>query len=66
MDMETVPGAFAGTVFALFGAALLLWTVTRAVRSEPVTPGSGTLGTAVAGFFGIVSLLVGVWLFLTL
>ncbi|MFJ4848945.1 MULTISPECIES: hypothetical protein [unclassified Streptomyces] len=66
MDMETVPGAFAGAVFALFGAALLVWTVTRAVRDEPVTPGAGTLGTAVAGFFAIGSLFVGVWLFLTL
>ncbi|MGW1973931.1 hypothetical protein ACWCOY_37575 [Streptomyces tubercidicus] len=64
--METVPGAFAGTVFALFGAVLLLWTVIRAARGEPVTPGGGTLATAVTGFFGIVSLLVGVWLFLTL
>ncbi|MFB7291093.1 hypothetical protein [Actinacidiphila glaucinigra] len=66
MYMETVPGIFAGTVFAVFGAALLAWTVTRSLRHLPVVQGGGPASVAVAGFFGVVSLLVGVWLFLIL
>lgn len=66
MYMETAPGIFAGTVFAVFGAALLAWTVTRSLRHLPVVRGGGPASAAVAGFFGVVSLLVGVWLFLIL
>ncbi|MEU4091336.1 hypothetical protein [Streptomyces sp. NPDC026673] len=64
--METVPGIFAGTVLAVFGAALAAWTVTRSLRHEPVVRRGGPAAAAVAGFFGVVSLLVGVWLFLLL
>jgi hypothetical protein len=66
MYMETAPGIFAGVVFAVFGAALLAWTVTRSLRREPVVHGGGPAAAAVAGFCGVVSLLVGVWLFLIL
>jgi hypothetical protein len=66
MYMDTVPGIFATVVFAVFGAALLVWTVTRSLRREPVVTGRGPSAAGVAGFFGAVSLLVGVWLFLIL
>lgn len=64
--MDTAPGIFATVVFAVFGAALLVWTVSRSLRREPVVPGGGPAAAGLAGFFGVVSLLVGVWLFLIL
>lgn len=62
--MDTAPAVFAGTVFALFGAALLLWTVTRVTRHAPVTEGGGPAATVLAMMFGAASLLAGVWSFL--
>lgn len=62
--MESGPAIFAGTAFALFGAALLLWTGVRVRHGRPVaqevaTPMAATLTT----IFGIVFLLLGVWCF---
>lgn len=37
--MESAPAVFAGTTFALFGGALLLWTGTRTRRRAPVAAG---------------------------
>ncbi|WP_329316122.1 hypothetical protein [Streptomyces sp. NBC_01262] len=59
--MDSAPAVFAGAVFALFGAGLLLWTVTRITRRVPVTEGGGQTATVLAVLFGAVSLLVGVW-----
>jgi hypothetical protein len=59
--MDTAPAVFAGTVFARFGAGLLLWTVTRITRRVPVTEGGGPTATVLSVLFGAVSLLAGVW-----
>ncbi|WP_031080985.1 hypothetical protein [Streptomyces sp. NRRL WC-3549] len=60
--MESVTAGFAGTAFALFGAALLVWTGARAIRRAPVAHGvSPVASTTLATFFGIVFLAVGVW-----
>jgi hypothetical protein len=59
--MDSAPAVFAGAVFGLFGAGLLLWTVTRITQREPVTDGGGQTATVLAVLFGAVSLLVGVW-----
>ncbi|MGW0465408.1 hypothetical protein ACWDX6_09075 [Streptomyces sp. NPDC003027] len=62
--MESVPAIFAGTAFALFGAALLLWTGVRVMHREPVAlgvaPGSAA---ALTTLFGAASLLLGLWCF---
>lgn len=62
--MESGPAAFAGTVFVLFGGALLMWTAVRVRHREPVAHGvspvaSATLATVAA----IVALAVGTWCF---
>ncbi len=63
--MESGPAIFAGTVFALFGAALLMWTVVRVAHRRPVAHDarpvtSATLTTLVSAG----SLMLGVWCFL--
>jgi len=63
-DMDTAPAVFAGTVFGLFGAGLLLWTVTRITRQAPVAEGAGQTAMVLAVLFGAVSLFAGVWSFL--
>lgn len=60
--MESGPAIFTGTVFALFGAVLLGWTVLRAWRREPVALGvhqavSVTLATVIA----VGCLALGTW-----
>ncbi|MFF8275247.1 hypothetical protein ACF05T_03875 [Streptomyces lateritius] len=62
--MESGPAIFAGTAFALFGAALLLWTGVRVAHREPVAHGVAT-GAAITltTAFGAVFLLLGVWCF---
>ncbi|WP_344077392.1 hypothetical protein [Streptomyces crystallinus] len=61
---EAGPAVFAGTVFVLFGGALLLWTGARLRHGAPVADGAGPLASAVlAVFFGAVLLLAGVWCF---
>ncbi|MFF7180184.1 hypothetical protein [Streptomyces sp. NPDC008121] len=62
--MESGPAIFAGTAFALFGAALMLWTGARVLSREPVAHGVAP-GTAavLTTLFGVVFLLLGVWCF---
>ncbi|MEU3528601.1 hypothetical protein AB0E62_32930 [Streptomyces sp. NPDC038707] len=58
--MESGPAVFAGTVFALFGAGLLVWTGARLRRREPVGLGvSRVASTAVAGLAGTLALALG-------
>ncbi|WP_328537506.1 hypothetical protein [Streptomyces sp. NBC_00344] len=62
--MESAPAVFAGTVFALFGGALLLWTGACALRRTPVALGSDPVrSAAVAALCGVVFLGLGVWCF---
>ncbi|MES4889255.1 hypothetical protein [Streptomyces sp. NPDC096012] len=44
--MESAPSIFAGTVFALFGGALLVWTGVRSRRREPVAEGVNPVASA--------------------
>lgn len=59
--MERVPALFAGTVFAVSGAALLFWTASRLRIGQPVTAAGGTAATVMSICFGAVALLTGVW-----
>ncbi|MBM7169266.1 hypothetical protein JQK87_12715 [Streptomyces sp. G44] len=62
--MESAPAIFAGTVFALFGAALLLWTGVRVAHREPVAQGVSPVASAtLAALAGTGALLLGVWCF---
>jgi hypothetical protein len=62
--MESTPAIFAGTVFALFGGALLLWTGARTLHRAPVAHGVSPVASAVlAGLFSVVFLALGVWCF---
>ncbi|MCX4549208.1 hypothetical protein OG204_20975 [Streptomyces sp. NBC_01387] len=62
--MESAPAVFAGTTFALFGAALLLWTAVRVLHRAPVAQGADpTRSATLAAIFGVVSLGLGVWCF---
>ncbi|MEU9701175.1 hypothetical protein [Streptomyces sp. NPDC047981] len=62
--MESGPAIFAGTAFALFGAALLLWTGVRVAHGEPVAQGVATrVAATLATIFGLLFLLLGVWCF---
>ncbi|MCR8946425.1 MULTISPECIES: hypothetical protein [Streptomyces] len=64
-DMESVAAVFAGTAFALFGAALLVWTGARALHRAPVLHGvSPVASTALTTFFGVLFLALGVWCFM--
>ncbi|MEU8507114.1 hypothetical protein AB0C40_20750 [Streptomyces brevispora] len=60
--MESGPAVFAGAVFALFGAALLLWTGARTLHRAPVAHRvSSGASTALATVFGVAFLVLGVW-----
>ncbi|WP_329209678.1 hypothetical protein OG257_21160 [Streptomyces sp. NBC_00683] len=62
--MESVSAVFAGSAFALFGAALLIWTGARAIHRAPVAHGvSPVASTALATLFGVLFLVLGVWCF---
>ncbi|WP_030749298.1 hypothetical protein [Streptomyces griseus] len=62
--MESGPAIFAGTAFALFGGALLLWTTVRVRQGEPVVLGVAPRAAALcAGLAGALSLALGVWCF---
>ncbi|QNE76527.1 hypothetical protein F0344_19565 [Streptomyces finlayi] len=62
--MENVTAVFAGTAFALFGAALLIWTGARTLHRAPVAHGvSPVASTALATLFGAIFLVVGFWCF---
>lgn len=68
--MESGPAVFAGTVFTLFGAGLLLWTL-RTLRmlwtgaqSRPRTPvahAAGAGSSLLHALSGVISLAAGVW-----
>ncbi|NJP50473.1 hypothetical protein HCJ93_10420 [Streptomyces sp. SBST2-5] len=60
--MESGPAIFAGTVFCLFGAGLLAWTVSRARQRRPVAHGvSPVASAACAGLAAVISLALGAW-----
>ncbi|MGW7256103.1 hypothetical protein [Streptomyces sp. NPDC054834] len=60
--MESGPAIFAGAVFALFGAALLVWTVTRVRRGEPVALGvSQVASVTLAGLAAVIALSLGTY-----
>ncbi|MER5744266.1 hypothetical protein ACFV97_01890 [Streptomyces sp. NPDC059913] len=62
--MESGPAVLAGAAFALFGAALLLWTGTRVLHRAPVAHGVSPLASAaLATVFGVFLLVLGVWCF---
>ncbi|MGW2108472.1 hypothetical protein [Streptomyces sp. NPDC001948] len=62
--MESGPAVFAGSAFALFGAALLLWTGARVLHRTPVAHGvSPAASAALATVFGVLFLVLGVWCF---
>ncbi|MGW2816524.1 hypothetical protein [Streptomyces sp. NPDC001415] len=61
---ETGPAVFAGTVFLLFGGALLLWTASCVRRRTPVAQGVPPTASAVlASVFGAAFLFLGLWCF---
>ncbi|WP_371578326.1 hypothetical protein [Streptomyces sp. NBC_01314] len=60
--MESGPAIFAGVVFALFGGGLLLWTVTRLRRGEPVAQGvRPALSATLASVAAVTALVLGAW-----
>lgn len=60
--MESGPAVFTGSVFALFGSGLLLWTAVRLKQRAPVAHGVHPLASAaVAGLAGTVAVLLAVW-----
>ncbi|MEU3723470.1 hypothetical protein [Streptomyces sp. NPDC031705] len=60
--MERGPAIFAGAVFLLFGAALLVWTGARARRGAPVAEGvRPVVAVPLAVAAGAASLALGVW-----
>ncbi|MGW8378615.1 hypothetical protein [Streptomyces sp. ODS28] len=69
--MESAPAVFAGSALAVFGTGLLLWITVRTRAGRPVV--EEVAGTArhqpgavvLAGLFGVISLITGVWLLLT-
>ncbi|UUN28335.1 hypothetical protein [Streptomyces sp. FIT100] len=62
--MESGPAIFAGTAFALFGAALLVWTGARVLHRAPVAHGvNRATAAALTAIFGTVFLVAGVWCF---
>jgi hypothetical protein len=64
--MESGPAAFAGVVFVVFGAALLLWTGARLRAGEPVVEGKPRVTAAVLSvIFGVISFMTGGWVLLS-
>lgn len=62
--MESGPAIFAGTVFGLFGAGLLLWTGTRVAHRAPVAHGvHQTAAAALSTLAGFGALALAVWSF---
>ncbi|MGC9499822.1 hypothetical protein [Streptomyces sp. WG7] len=60
--MESGPAIFAGMVFALFGAGLLVWTATRVRHGRPVAHGVSPVASAtVASVAGVTALALGAW-----
>ncbi|MER5403584.1 hypothetical protein [Streptomyces sp. NPDC002769] len=62
--MESGPAIFVGTVFALFGGALLAWTVVRLRQGEPIAVRVNRVASAtVASVAGAGALALGMWCF---
>ncbi|MFE1857432.1 hypothetical protein [Streptomyces anandii] len=62
--MESGPAIFTGTVFALFGTALLGWTTARVRHREPVAPGAPrAMSVTVASVAALTALALGAWCF---
>ncbi|MEW2485158.1 hypothetical protein [Streptomyces sp. NPDC048411] len=62
--MESGPAVFAGTTFALFGTALLVWTGARVAHHAPVAYGVRPVVSAtLATLFGVLFLALGVGCF---
>ncbi|MFI0238175.1 hypothetical protein [Streptomyces sp. NPDC016845] len=62
--MESAPALFAGTVFALFGAGLVVWTGARTVHRQPVVYGARPVAAAVVtGVAGVGCLALAAWCF---
>ncbi|MEU5339371.1 MULTISPECIES: hypothetical protein [unclassified Streptomyces] len=62
--MESGPAIFTGSVFALFGGGLLVWTAVRLRQRAPVAHGVHPVASAaVAAFAGTSALLLAVWCF---
>ncbi|MDQ1037846.1 hypothetical protein QFZ75_004262 [Streptomyces sp. V3I8] len=62
--MESGPAIFTGSVFALFGGGLLLWTAVRLRQRAPVAHGVNPLASATAaGFAGAAAVALAVWCF---
>ncbi|MFJ1808497.1 MULTISPECIES: hypothetical protein [unclassified Streptomyces] len=65
--MESGPAIFTGTVFALFGSALLVWTAVRVRHREPVAQGVSPVASAtLTTLASVAALAVGVWSFIRL
>ncbi|WP_406862292.1 hypothetical protein ABZO31_18265 [Streptomyces sp. HUAS MG47] len=62
--MESGPAIFAGTAFALFGAALLVWTGARLLHRAPVAHGVGPVAAVtLSALSGVIFLALGMWCF---
>ncbi|AXG82577.1 MULTISPECIES: hypothetical protein [Streptomyces] len=62
--MENSPAVFAGTVFVLFGAGLLLWTGARVLHRAPVALGvRPKAAITLTTLSGVVFLALGLWCF---
>jgi hypothetical protein len=62
--MESGPAIFAGVVFALFGAGLLVWTAARVRHREPVAHGVNPVASAaLASIAAVIALALGTWCF---
>ncbi|WP_329219777.1 hypothetical protein OG352_24400 [Streptomyces sp. NBC_01485] len=62
--MESGSAIFAGTVFALFGGSLLVWTAVRVWHREPVAEDVSPVASAsLAVVAAVVALAVGTWCF---
>ncbi|MFB6948049.1 hypothetical protein ACFCXP_00280 [Streptomyces niveus] len=62
--MDSGPAIFAGAAFALFGAALLVWTGARVLHRAPVAHGV-SLATSItlATLAGVSFVALGLWCF---
>ncbi|MGC5565147.1 hypothetical protein ACPYPG_20225 [Streptomyces sp. FR-108] len=62
--MESGPAIFTGSVFALFGGGLLVWTAVRLRQRAPVAHGvSPVMSATAAGLAGSAAVLLAVWCF---
>jgi hypothetical protein len=60
--VESGPAIFVGTVFALFGGGLLIWTAARLRHGESVAVGVNRVASAtLASVAGLGALARGVW-----